>query len=88
MIHGALLGVLKDTCRTAGIGRYRMFMEYTCDECCDMFRCAEYSLRYPAQLNPDADIFRRLEQRLCEEGSEVYGTRECRSLLDFTYARQ
>jgi hypothetical protein len=29
----------------------------------------EYALRYPGRRHPNANVFRRLEQRLCEAGS-------------------
>jgi hypothetical protein len=56
-------------------------MEYTHDEYCDMLLtlgaynsragivAREYALRYPGRRHPDADVFRRLEQRLRETGS-------------------
>jgi hypothetical protein len=56
-------------------------MEYTRDEYCDMLltlsacnsragtAAREYALRYPGRHHPDANVFRRLEQRLRETGS-------------------
>jgi hypothetical protein len=56
-------------------------MEYTYDEYCDMLLTLgdcnsragtdswEYALRYPCRRHPDANMFRRLEQRLRDTGS-------------------
>jgi hypothetical protein len=58
-------------------------MKYTHDEYCDMLLTLgacnsrddttawEYALRYPDRRHPDANVFRRLEQRLCETGSVI-----------------
>jgi hypothetical protein len=57
-----------------------MIMEYTHDEYCDMLltlgacnsragtAAREYAVRYPGRRHPDANVFRRLEQRLHETG--------------------
>jgi hypothetical protein len=56
----------------------RMIMEYVHDEYCDMLltpgtcnsqggtAAREYALRYPGRLHPDVNVFRRLQQHLCE----------------------
>jgi hypothetical protein len=71
----------QDTQCIAGLSCDRMIMEYTHDEYCDMLltlgacnsragtAVREYALRYPGRRHPDANVFRRLEQRLRETGS-------------------
>jgi hypothetical protein len=70
--HSAFLGLLKTYC-TARVSSDWMIMEYTHDEYCDMSiilgACnsrAGTAARYPGRRYPDANMFRRLEQRLRE----------------------
>jgi hypothetical protein len=70
----------QDTQVTAGLSCDRVIMEYTHDEYCDMLltlgacnsragtAAREYAIRYPGRRHPDANVFRRLEQRLSETG--------------------
>jgi hypothetical protein len=71
----------QDTQCTAGLSCDRMIMEYTHDEYCEMLltlgacnsragtAAREYALRYSGRRHPNANVFRQLEQRLCETGS-------------------
>jgi hypothetical protein len=70
-------------------------MLYTHDKHCDVHltlgicnspttTARQYSLRSPGRRDPDANMFRRLEQRLREPEYYTYGTRECRSLKTCT----
>jgi hypothetical protein len=71
----------QDTQCTAGLSCDRMIMEYTHDEYCDMLltlgarnsragtAAREYKLCYPGRRHSNANMFRRLEQRLRETGS-------------------
>jgi hypothetical protein len=73
----------QDTQCTAGLNCDRMIMEYTHGEYCDMLlilgacnsnsragtAAREYALHYPGRCHPDANVFRRLAQRLRETGS-------------------
>jgi hypothetical protein len=77
MTHSAFLGLLKTYC-TGMVNSDWMITEYTHDEKCDIFTTLgacnsqaasviwAYPSRYPGRRHADANMFRRLEQRLCE----------------------
>jgi hypothetical protein len=74
----------QDTQCTSGLSCDRMIIEYTHDEYCDMLltlgacnsragsAAPEFALHYPCRRHPDANAFRRLEQRLRETGSVTH----------------
>jgi hypothetical protein len=76
-----IVGSTQDTQCTAGLSCDRMIMEYTHDEYRHMLLtlgacnsragtdAREYAVRYPGWRHPDANVFRRLEQRLHVTGS-------------------